>query len=537
MSFTEESSLFVHSDKLPFIYYDELFDKRKTLREKIENINFDNVSKDDSHIVTNKKYFTSTTMSKTTMASAKLFNTPVILKISYANKDIVNNSLDVEYQIYKSDVTKLIYNNNSPFLVECYGTYECDECVEKEGIDMIKQKLNSTNTYDLNKQKILILEKTQEITMFEFLKSLPPVKSDRPELLKSLPPVKSDRPELLKNTKDENELISVMFQILWTLQCFKRLKLKHNDLHFKNIFVDKVDKPVKFQFKYKEKQFSLTTNYIVKIFYFDRSCVYGNPAVSRNLFIDTICKTGAQCNYLNSKVDLWNVLCPLRFPESNFKNKFIYKVINMNSENIKLILSKKHGNILRFKTFLKDEDLKPVDQCIDILLNIDINSPFSFDDVDKSKLIISLPEKRGINLWNPSSTGIHESYPVVNSHKYDSENDVTKYNTNFNLIVKNIYTFEISLIPNYDIKEEYKKLIKAYVFKKQTTIIPDIAIACYLLSNSIYHQCVNNNKLEKITGFLSLFFDIKISEQSIWRYIDDIWNTFNGVLPIQIPHL
>ena len=33
----------------------------------------------------------------------------------------------------------------------------------------------------------------------------------------------------------------ILFQILYTISCFNDISLRHNDLHFNNIFVDTLD--------------------------------------------------------------------------------------------------------------------------------------------------------------------------------------------------------------------------------------------------------------------------------------------------------
>ena len=72
---------------------------------------------------------------------------------------------------------------------------------------------------------------------------------------------------------------ALMFQVLWTLECFNRIGVRHNDLHLENIFVFKHNRPQNTYriFKYKDEKniqhvlYVPTTEYEVRVFDFDRA--------------------------------------------------------------------------------------------------------------------------------------------------------------------------------------------------------------------------------------------------------------------------
>lgn len=130
---------------------------------------------------------------------------------------------------------------------------------------------------------------------------------------------------------DAENLRSLLFQLFYTLYIFNQWGLRQNDLHFGNILVQKLHKPLYHKYTVKGKD-GKETHFYLQLFYklyiidFDRSSVvdskplrdwhraYGidSPLGSgniRNTFIDQNCEVfGMSCNTPNPKVDTFEVL-------------------------------------------------------------------------------------------------------------------------------------------------------------------------------------------------------------------------------------
>lgn len=66
---------------------------------------------------------------------------------------------------------------------------------------------------------------------------------------------------------------SILFQILWSCLCLTNIDINHHDIHFNNIFVKKLDKPLLMYYLFCEKEggFEWKHRYMVKIIDFDQA--------------------------------------------------------------------------------------------------------------------------------------------------------------------------------------------------------------------------------------------------------------------------
>lgn len=454
-----------------------------------------------------------------------------VIKASFENKNILDNSLQVERQIYNNIIGKMLNNNMTPCLIDKITSFECNkqelpEFYSKLYNDIDRMgELKSFDDYIIN---ILMLEKTSGVTLFEFLQTL---KLD------------SD-----KITIDEIDLVTITFQLLWTLSVFEKLRFKHNDLHFNNIFVEITDEPVYMLFLINGNEYyRLETNHIIKIYDFDRSSVYSYPGIDRNIALDTdFCKYYGQCNYMSSKFDLFTCLHQfLRFlPSCNFNDIFLLKCFDKSKPGVKTNHS--YGHLLPFGETDKQNFIKSPIECLNVLsdTNWGVNNPISkviLKDEEKNNYkycTFTLPEKIQVKLWNPISRednkSITEDFDTISK---EDLNIIVIDMLNllksefFKLKEVHVWKFELSLIKNFDWVETSKILFFEYTDKKFNMIEEDsiyfLLIACLFLSCPIYYK-INNYKY--MNSFIEDYDDIK-------KYMADIWNTFNNVLPVQIPLL
>jgi hypothetical protein len=116
---------------------------------------------------------------------------------------------------------------------------------------------------------------------------------------------------------DPPRLRKIIFQTLWTLECFNRVGLRHNDLHLTNIMMEfhpTAQKGLK-QFAYQLPNgdtIYLSNDEMVRIFDFDRGILWDtakNKILLKNgILTKDFCKTYAQCNTWNPYADTYKFL-------------------------------------------------------------------------------------------------------------------------------------------------------------------------------------------------------------------------------------
>src|SRR5207253_2919906 len=84
----------------------------------------------------------------------------------------------------------------------------------------------------------------------------------------------------------ENDFVCILTQLYWTLCCFERFGISHNDLHLENILLKIISKPEVLSFLFEEIDHTWTlvrlqTRYLVKIYDMDQASATF-PGVSRN---------------------------------------------------------------------------------------------------------------------------------------------------------------------------------------------------------------------------------------------------------------
>ena len=514
----------------------------------------------DDTLIQDKVPFVSKSSSDTSMLYAKIqyakpkkykISIPVVLKVSYLPKHLVYNSYQVESKLYTTDIRFLIKNNHSPFLLESFGSYDCDSCTTFLPKNVDSSNLSKTNEestkqhFDISSQHVLILEKVSSTPLSSVIRTL-----------------------------SEYDLNTVVFQVLWTLRCFNSLRIKHNDLHLGNIFVEKMEKPFVFQFKYSFKHnsdetilFSMKTNYVVRIFDFDRASVYGNFDVPRNIFLDNeMCNKVGTCNVDNPYMDVFGFLIYLYkyvSVESLFYNFFLTKILNIHSEYFSeqnkltyfnlMSWKKKNGSYWTIKEFTDSLTISP-NQTIEYFMSyIDTisknpvgmrNNPFLGDIDIENHIVLTIPPKRVIKEWFPKIR-----YVSVNFIKDDSKMPLFDKVEDF---IKEQFVHEINLMyDNWnDLMHKIQTVYRDFISpEKYDFIKKSIAMASGILCCSIFYQMVMRpTKLAQYKNWnnseLILYQAINIllkSELSPWinhvkSCIQVMSNHFDQI-PVSIPYI
>jgi hypothetical protein len=179
-------------------------------------------------------------------------NEGVIIKLSFEPYSKKYNSQFVETQIYQNVLKKLRYN--TPHLPKLYGVrnFETEEISDRERARI--DNWGSDGNFDMDVGQILV------------------VKNVGPTSLWSVWEEECDNPH-------------ITFQVLYTIACFERVGLKHNDLHLNNIFIQISDEPYELNYEINGEIVSFLTTKLVKIIDYDRSCIYDKD-VERNGCLD-----------------------------------------------------------------------------------------------------------------------------------------------------------------------------------------------------------------------------------------------------------
>lgn len=174
----------------------------------------------------------------------------VVAKIFFTSRDPKNdNSLAVEANVYKRIVSELLKTHVTPHLITYIGYAKCD--LLKYSGNLMKEimqeahKSISPTRYNFNEMNVLLTEKAKGRTLHDHIKS---------------------------GKLQWKNWQAILFQLVYTIQCFIEIGFMHNDLHSGNIFVDEIPETTFIYFvkiENKVKCFHVTTKYILRIYDFD----------------------------------------------------------------------------------------------------------------------------------------------------------------------------------------------------------------------------------------------------------------------------
>lgn len=238
------------------------------------------------------------TTSKDLVKLLKNRKIPTVLKISFETDEKKDNSQQVEIEIYEKVINDILRFHYSPNTVGCLASFRCDyfydslhelidsqrkrnvfETILKE-IDMIEFKEGEEEVYNFNHASFLLLEKVNGQKLNEWMN---------------------------QTTSGKQDIVSMMFQVLYTLQVFNLFGLRHNDLHPGNIFIQNGSTTTYYTyFVTDEIYFAIPVKDCVKIYDFDLSAT----KEIKNTKLDTtgFCVNFGICNNKNLKFDAYTFI-------------------------------------------------------------------------------------------------------------------------------------------------------------------------------------------------------------------------------------
>lgn len=257
---------------------------------------------------------------------------PAIIKISFeSTAHLIDNSLQVEVTIYKKLINNILKYHLSPNVVGYFGSFKCDLLRDIKGktsqlyhgiskqIDALYERsiippspedISSPSqaggspseekvkvAYDFDDSNFLLLEKIDGPTLRQWLQSQEHLYAE--------------------------DLLSIMFQVLYTLMVFNSFGLRHNDLHQDNILLENLSEtPTHFvYFITDEIYFAVPVTMCAKIFDFDLSSFLSPDGVNTKLTSTNFCKSYGMCNAPNTKFDTFTFISEMWTYVKNKENR------------------------------------------------------------------------------------------------------------------------------------------------------------------------------------------------------------------------
>jgi len=186
--------------------------------------------------------------------------------------DISTGYAIIEQVIYR-ELFKLVKYNMTPHILCKVATnlvipkfYDTMKVVSDDFKTKLEQEMAKTNSFLIEKGYVetdipwditrLLVTQKGEIELYKILALKPQVGLDR-----------------LKN---------ILFQLFYTLYVFENIECNHGDLHFGNVFVNKLSKMTNYYYKVNGILYKVSTDEIVKIFDFDCSKIFKKTDVTVN---------------------------------------------------------------------------------------------------------------------------------------------------------------------------------------------------------------------------------------------------------------
>jgi hypothetical protein len=229
-------------------------------------------------------------------ATVQAYTRYYFYKIAFEAKNIdKDNSLLVEANIYENVTNPMLDSRMTPHIVRLIGRHSCPYNAKSISasfpllyaeLEFLRRKSTVRENYDNTTLNVIIMEKLSDsgISFYDFNHQNP----------------------------ESSQWLPVLFQIIYTLQCFVHVGLQHNDLHANNIWIDVLDHPIFFQYDVYGLKFGFFTRYKVKIFDFDFATKHATPQNGlqyHNTGLDGyICERYGRCNDWNEKTDIFRLL-------------------------------------------------------------------------------------------------------------------------------------------------------------------------------------------------------------------------------------
>uniref|UniRef100_A0A6C0KTP9 Protein kinase domain-containing protein n=1 Tax=viral metagenome TaxID=1070528 RepID=A0A6C0KTP9_9ZZZZ len=215
--------------------------------------------------------------------------------------------LDYEKCVYKFITDKIILTNISPNFIPLVSSASCS-------LSNILPSL----PFDPKDKRLIKLKRVEEFF------PLIPVKFFVTGTTPNNSLFSFDDAMFQIDTTSPYDFKPILFQIIYSLSVMDHFGIVHNDLHFKNIFVQDLGEPYILKFNLENFSLQIKTKYIIKIFDWDRAYV---ESLGPNKLLTNYAYSH-QINKKRSKQDFYQILCILKkFPQ-------IWKIVKLTLQNV-----------------------------------------------------------------------------------------------------------------------------------------------------------------------------------------------------------
>lgn len=141
----------------------------------------------------------------------------------------------------------------------------------------------------------------------------------------------------------QQDIHGMLVQIYYTLACFNKLRVQHNDMHLGNILINILDEPEVFTYRYYSQRdktyrsFSIKTRWVPMIFDMNLGTAYATKHVPRHFLLDAGgCVQDGACNREDTERDLVGIqLSLLHYIEQlSVKNEMVHFIISVVESHI-----------------------------------------------------------------------------------------------------------------------------------------------------------------------------------------------------------
>jgi hypothetical protein len=389
----------------------------------------------------------------------------VIVKLSFTPLHKSCNNQVVECQIYKSVVRQL--QKYIPHLPKLYGIklFDTQAITDRENTN-----IKAWESEDKSSGQILVIKNVGPTTLWSIW-------------------------------EEESQNPHITFQVLYTIACFERVGLKHNDLHLNNIFIQNYEEPIQFNYQIGDQIVSFKTTKLVKIIDFDRSSIY-HKDVERNGYLDELQET--EVDEPDERLNQYNGV-----NNGHDTYRFLKSYSYFNPKKIRIWLNFECPNL--FQTEYPDDlppDINPrnfVPDTLSLLKSLSENFTEHF--------IVSNDKKEHENLFTlPEDTSVK---PVIDKLKFPvSKISRSNMDDGFLYMYKELralgYNWRLHHCKLFEEVKEYIKVVRPD--EKESSIYN----ACIHVTNPLRNQYYNNHELE--TLILEKFTPVLIIPQKHNNY-------------------
>lgn len=434
---------------------------------------------------------------------------------------LIENNLEVETQIYKYVVPEI--TEYTPYILNSYGVYSCvlenHSELNKLMVDA-KKKGDIKNLENSSHMNLLLLEKSFGISLNNF--------------------IRTDKDNF------NNKIKTIMFQLFWTTWVMNRLKLKHNDLHFDNILIDKLVEPITLYFRLPLENnitVKLTTNLLLRRFDFDKGVARGYKEVDFNISLLNYKEYNFLDNFM--MMDFCGAIggfSNISYLLDENSNKFIKKYYNqfsfvplyphifVNDKEKRKAIDDKSEDLFKevFSDLLKD-DMRSSEITV-----MDSNEYFDYIIPPEKKIKQFHPKpplevKKKILRGDESDQIDTEIKKEIIKYIKENLQDIFLMNVEYDIIEK------IDELLGHLMKKKFicKPIIE--MFNVRTRGIRMLSIILIILCSNIYYK-LTSSKIPEIEDKILSTFGYSNSNilEDIKSIINYIWTIFEGKLPITI---